>query len=63
MLSKGLSRVLSSTTVQRHQFFRIVFRLKLKKEGKTIRPLRYDLNQVPSNNTTKVIDRFKGLDW
>ena len=63
LLSKGLSRVFSSTTVQRHQFFRIIFWLKLKKEGKTIRPFRYDLNQVPSNNTIKVTNRFKGLDW
>ena len=63
LLSKGLSRVFSSTTVQRHQFFRIIFWLKLKKEGKTIRPFRYDLNQVPSNNTITVTNRFKGLDW
>ena len=62
LLSKGLSGVFSSTTVQRHQFLRIIFRLKLKKEGKTIRPFRYDLNQVPSNNTMKATNRFKGLD-
>ena len=38
------------------------FRLKLKKVGKTTRPLRYDLNQMPYNYTVKVRNRFKGLD-
>ena len=30
--------------------------------GKTTRPLRYDLNQIPYDYTVKVINRFKGLD-
>ena len=30
--------------------------------GKTIRPVRYDLNQVPYNCTVEVMTRFKGLD-
>ena len=38
------------------------FRLKLKKVGKTIRPLMYDLNQIPYNYTVEVTNRFKGLD-
>ena len=38
------------------------FRLKLKKVGKTIRPFRYDLNQVPYDYTVAVAKRFKGLD-
>ena len=38
------------------------FRLKLKKLGKTIRPFRYDLNQIPYDYTGKVRNRFKGLD-
>ena len=38
------------------------FRLKLKKVGKTIRPFRYDLNQIPCNYTVEVTNRFKGLD-
>ena len=38
------------------------FRLKLKKVGKTTRPFRYDLNQIPYNNTVEVTNRFKGLD-
>ena len=38
------------------------FRLKLKKVGKTTRPFRYDLNEMPYNYTVKVRNRFKGLD-
>ena len=38
------------------------FRLKLKKVGKTTRPFRYDLNQIPYNYTVQVTNRFKGLD-
>ena len=38
------------------------FRLKLKKVGKTTRPLRYDLNQIPYDYTVEMRNRFKGLD-
>ena len=38
------------------------FRLKLKKVGKTTRPFRYDLNQIPYDYTMEVTNRFKGLD-
>ena len=38
------------------------FKLKLKKVGKTTRPFRYDLNQIPSNLTVGMTNRFKGLD-
>ena len=38
------------------------FRLKLKKVGKTTRPFRYDLNQIPYDYTVEVSNRFKGLD-
>ena len=38
------------------------FRLKLKKAGKTTRPLRYDLNQIPYDYTVEVTNRFKGLN-
>ena len=38
------------------------FRLKFKKVGKTTRPLRYDLNQIPYDYTMDVTNRFKGLD-
>ena len=36
--------------------------LKLKKIGKTTRPFRYDLNQIPHDYTVEVTNRFKGLD-
>ena len=38
------------------------FRLKLKKVGKTSRPFRYDLNQIPYDYTVEVTNRSKGLD-
>ena len=34
----------------------------LKKVGKTTRPFRYDLNQIPCDYTVQVTNRFKGLD-
>ena len=34
----------------------------MKKVGKTTRPFRYDLNQIPYNYTMEVKTRFKGLD-
>ena len=37
-------------------------RLKLKKVGKTTRPFRYDLYQIPYDYTVEVRNRFKGLD-
>ena len=37
------------------------FRVKLKKVGKTTRPFRYDLNQIPYDYTVEVTNRFKGL--
>ena len=38
------------------------FRLKLKKVGKTTRPFRYDLHQIPYDYTVQVRSRFNGLD-
>ena len=38
------------------------FFLKLKKVGKTTRPFRYDLNQIPYDYIVEVRNRFKGLD-
>ena len=38
------------------------FRLKLKKVGKTARPFRYELNQIPYDYTVELRNRFKGLD-
>ena len=34
----------------------------MKKVGKTTRPFRYDLNQIPYDYTMEVTNRFKGLD-
>ena len=34
----------------------------MKKVGKTTRPLRYDLNEIPYDYTVEVRNRFKGLD-
>ena len=45
-----------------HELFIAKFRLKLKKVGKTIRPFRYDLNQILNDYTVEVTKRLKGLD-
>ena len=45
-----------------HELFIAKFRLKLKKVGKTARPFRYELNQIPYDYTMEVRYRFKGLD-
>ena len=45
-----------------HELLIAKFRLKLKKVGKTTRPFRYDLCQIPYNYTVEVTNRFKGLD-
>ena len=40
-----------------HELFIAKFRLKLKKVGKTTRPFRYELNQIPYYYTVEVIDK------
>ena len=45
-----------------HELLIAKFRLKWKKVGKTTRPFRYDLNQIPYDYTVAVRNRFKGLD-
>ena len=45
-----------------HELLIAKFRLKLKKVGKTTRSFRYDLNQIPYDNTVEVRNRFTGLD-
>ena len=45
-----------------HELLIAKFRLKLKKLGKTTRPCRYNLNQMPQDYTVEVRNRFKGLD-
>ena len=45
-----------------HELLISKFRLKLKKVGKTTRPFRYDLNEIPYDCTVELRNRFKGLD-
>ena len=45
-----------------HELLIAKFRIKLKTVGKTTRPFRYDLNQIPYSYTVEVTNRFKGLD-
>ena len=45
-----------------HELLIAKFRLELKKVGKTTRPFRYDLNQIPYDYTVEVRNRFKDLD-
>ena len=45
-----------------HELLIAKFRLKLKKVGKTTRPFRYDLKQIPYDYTVEVSNRFKGPD-
>ena len=45
-----------------HELLIAKFRLKLKKVGKTTRPFRYDVNQIPYDYTVEVKNSFKGLD-
>ena len=45
-----------------HEHLIAKFRFKMKKVGKTTRPFRYDLNQIPYDYTMKVRNIFKGLD-
>ena len=45
-----------------HELLIAKLRHKLKKVGKTTRPFRYDLNQIPYDYTVEVRNRFKGLD-
>ena len=45
-----------------HELLVAKFRPKLKKVGKTTRPFRHDLNQIPYDYTMEVRNRFKGLN-
>ena len=45
-----------------HELLIAKFWLKLKKVGKTTRPIRYDLNQTPYDYTVEVMNKYKGLD-
>ena len=45
-----------------HELLVAKFRLKLKKVRRTTRPIRYDLNQTPSDYTVEVMNRLKGFN-
>ena len=45
-----------------HELLIAKCRLKLKKVGKTTRPFRYDLHQIPYDYIVELRNRFKGLD-
>ena len=45
-----------------HELLIAKFRLKLKKVGNTTRLFMYDLNQIPSDYSMELRNRFKGLD-
>ena len=45
-----------------HELLFAKFRRKLKKAGKTTRPFRYNLSQIPYDYTVEVTNGFKGLD-
>ena len=54
--------VLYSQQEQVAQIMNLLQNSELKKVGKTTRPFRYDLNQIPHNYTVEMTNRFKGLD-
>ena len=56
------NKIRSSDCGSDHELLIAKLRLKLKKVGKTIRPFRYNLNQIPNDYTVEVRNRFKGLD-
>ena len=51
--------ILSATLSQLHL---LGFQIDLKKVGKTTRPFRYDLNQIPYDYVVEVKNRFKGIN-
>ena len=65
---RGRSSIQSTKTRPRadcgsdHELLIAKFRLKLKEVGKTTRPFKYDLNQIPYDYTVEVRNRFQGLD-
>ena len=60
--SKFQTSLLGADCGTNHELLIAKFRLKLKKLGKTTRPFRYDLNQIPYDYSVEVTNRFKGLD-
>ena len=61
-LYRGSEKRLGADCGSDHELLIAKFKLKLKKVGKTTRPFRYDLHQIPYDYTVEVTNRFKGLD-
>ena len=59
---QSVKRRLGADCGSDHELFIAKFRLKMKKEGKTTRLFKYDLNQIPYHYTVEVRNRVKGLD-
>ena len=57
-----ISKRLAADCGSNHELLIAKFRLKLKKVGRTTRPFRYDINQIPYDYTVEVRNRFNGLD-
>ena len=62
MSTQSVKTRLGADTGSEHEPLTAKFRLKLKKEGESSRPFRYDLNQIPCSYTVEVRSRFKGID-
>ena len=64
LLNFNLENIVSLTLILLNalQCFIAKFRLKLKKVGKTTRPFKFHLNQIPYDYTVDVRNRFKRLD-
>ena len=61
-LSQSAKTRLGADCASDHELLIAKFRFKLKQVGKTTRPFRYDLNQIPYDYTVEVKNRFRGLD-
>ena len=61
-MEKSAKTRLGADCSSEHELLIAKFRLKLKKVGKTTRPFRYELSQIPYDYTVEVRNRFKGLD-
>ena len=61
-LYRGSEKRLGADCGSDHELLIAKFKLKLKKVGKTTRPFRYDLNQIPYDNSVEMTNIFKGLD-
>ena len=61
-MEKSAKTRLGADCTSEHELLIAKFRLKLKKGGKTTRPFRYDLKQIPYDYIVEVRNRYKGLD-